>query len=145
MPTPATDRRIDAHLAERGVRYTPGRKAVVTILLTADGPLSVTEIHRALDGEIPLSSLYRSCAVLEKAGVLSPHTARGLTRYELAEWLAGHHHHLICTECGAIDDFTLPADTEHKFATLIDRVAGTQGFLATNHMLEISGVCRRCR
>jgi Fe2+ or Zn2+ uptake regulation protein len=145
LPTPAVDRQIEAKLNDRGLRYTPGRRAVVTVLLAADGPLSVAEIHQALHGKEPLSSLYRSCAVMEKAGTISPHTARGLTRYELAEWLTGHHHHLICTECGSIEDFTLPADMEATFGTLIGDVAGSHGFLATDHMLEISGMCRRCR
>lgn len=145
MPTPAVDRQIEASLVERGWRYTPGRRAVIRTLLGAAGPLSVAQIHEALHGEEPLSSLYRSCAVLEKAGILSPHTARGLTRYELAEWLMGHHHHLICSECGTIEDFTLPSEMEQTFGTLIGRAAGSQGFLATDHMLEISGVCRRCR
>ena len=145
MPTQAVDHQIQVGLADRGLRYTPCRRAVVTTLLGADGPLSVAEIHKALDGEEPLSSLYRSCAVLEKAGTLSPHTARGLTRYELAEWLTGHHHHLICAECGNIEDFTLPADMEAEFGTLMGQVTGSHGFLATDHTLEISGVCRRCR
>ena len=145
MPTHAVDRQIEASLSDRGLRYTPCRRAVITTLLAADGPLSVAQIHKALDGDEPLSSLYRSCAVLEKAGTLSPHTARGLTRYELAEWLTGHHHHLVCTECGNVEDFTLPTEMEQTFETLMDRVAESQGFLATDHMLEISGVCRRCR
>jgi len=145
LPTPAVDHQIEASLADRGLRYTPGRRTVIRTLLAADGPLSVAQLHEALHGEEPLSSLYRSCAVLEKAGILSPHTARGLTRYELAEWLMGHHHHLICAECGNIEDFTLPADMEQTFGTLIGRAAESQGFLATDHMLEISGVCRRCR
>lgn len=145
MPTAGVDRQIEASLTDRGLRYTPGRRAVVTVLLAADGPLSVAEIQKALHGEVPLSSLYRSCAVLEKAGTLSPHTARGLTRYELAEWLAGHHHHLVCTECGNIEDFTLPAEMEAAFGTLIGQVAESHGFLAADHMLEISGMCRRCR
>ena len=145
MPTAAVDHQIEAVLADRGLRYTRGRRAVIRILLAAAGPLSVAQIQKTLHGEEPLSSLYRSCAVLEKAGILSPHTARGLTRYELAEWLMGHHHHLICAECGNIDDFTLPAEMEQTFGTLIGRAAESQGFLATDHMLEISGVCRRCR
>jgi Fe2+ or Zn2+ uptake regulation protein len=79
---------------------------VVQALSSADGPRSAQELYDELD--LPLSSIYRSLAVLEEAEVLTPHHgARGLTRYELAEWAAGHHHHVICGECGGVDDVHL--------------------------------------
>ena len=83
-------RQVESRLAESQVRYTPGRQSVVEVLGSAEGPLGAAEIHDRLEGSVPLSSIYRSLAVLEEAGVLIPHFAqKGLTRYELAEWLRG--------------------------------------------------------
>ncbi|MCI0543263.1 MAG: transcriptional repressor, partial [Actinobacteria bacterium] len=93
MPTSTFHNQIADRLAEREVRYTRGRRTLITALSKADGPRSAAELQGDLD--IPLSSIYRSLAVLEEAGVLDPHFGqRGVTRYELAEWLRGHHHHL---------------------------------------------------
>ena len=38
-------------------------------------------------------------------------------RYELAEHLTDHHHHhLICTQCGQVADFTVPPEVEEALA-----------------------------
>ena len=109
MQPSAFDIRVERRLTESGVRFTRGRRTVIRALATADGPRSASELYQDLRARVPLSSLYRSLTVLEGAGVLSPHHGtRGMTRYELAEWLAGHHHHLVCVDCGAVDDIHLP-------------------------------------
>ncbi|MDX1689706.1 MAG: Fur family transcriptional regulator [Acidimicrobiia bacterium] len=139
-------RQVEHRLRDRGLRLTDARRAVVERLGDADGPRSAAELSADLDGEVPLSSLYRSLSVLEEAGVLAPHHGvRGLTRYELAEWLVGHHHHLVCTHCGLVEDVPIPTDLEARLDTLIGAVAGAAGFSPSDHALEIEGRCERCR
>lgn len=139
------ERQISGRLAERRVRYTTGRRTVVTALSRADGPRSASELHESLAGAVPLSSLYRSLAVLEDAGVVTPHHGtRGVTRYELAEWLAGHHHHLICIECGSVDDITLSTGAEGTLERLVAEITAGCDFTAEGHSLEIEGRCTGC-
>jgi Fe2+ or Zn2+ uptake regulation protein len=146
MQAATVDREVERRLRERGVRFTRRRRAVLAALSRADGPRSAAELHQELEGEVPLSSLYRSLAVLEDVGVLEPHHgARGLTRYELAEWLAGHHHHLVCVQCGAVDDVRLSPDLEAKLEDLVLAVTDGAGFEGRGHSLEIDGRCARCR
>jgi Fur family ferric uptake transcriptional regulator len=145
VPSPSSERQIDSRLQDHGVRYTKGRRAVVAALDAADGPRAASELFADLDGAIPLSSLYRSLAVLEDAGVVAPHHgAKGITRYELAEWLAGHHHHVVCVECGAVDDIRLAESAEHDLESLVAAVAATARFHPTGHSLEIDGTCEKC-
>jgi Fe2+ or Zn2+ uptake regulation protein len=140
------DREIEERLTRSGARYTTGRRRVVAALSGADGPLSAAELHQELGGKIPVSSVYRSLAVLEHAGVVEPHHgARGLTRYEMAEWLAGHHHHLVCESCGTVEDIELPGDLEIELERLVGRVSGLSSFAASGHALEVDGRCVRCR
>ena len=139
------DRDIEKRLADHDVRYTRGRRAVVTALAQSDGPRSAAELHATLGPAVPLSSLYRSLAVLEEAGIVVPHFgAKGLTRYELAEWLNGHHHHLICVACGTVEDISIPAEHEHKLHELVDGIGALVSFTPANHALEIEGQCSRC-
>jgi len=146
MPIQQFDRQVESRLRERDIRYTVGRRAVVNALRTADGPRSAAELHEQLGSAAPLSSIYRSLRVLEYAGVLTPHFgAKGLSRYEIAEWLAGHHHHLVCVECGAVEDIEIPAAHEDRLRRLIDDLATAASFSATDHSLEIEGRCSRCR
>ena len=143
MATSTFHNEISQRLSERDVRYTRGRHTVVTALARSEGPRTASELHAEL--RLPLSSIYRSLAVLEEAGVLEPHFGqRGLTRYELAEWLGGHHHHLVCVECGAVDDIELPETYESKVSELVEGIGSLAGFTPLSHALEIEGRCTRC-
>ncbi len=97
-----------------------------------------------VDG-LPLSSIYRTLAVLEEAGIVEPHHGtKGLTRFELAEWLAGHHHHLVCIQCGAVEDVELPASLEEQLEGVVSAIIERAEFSAVGHALEVDGRCRRC-
>lgn len=145
MTTLQLDQQVRAALAIHEVRYTRGRSKVVERLARADGPRSAAELHEDLGGAVPLSSLYRSLAVMSDAGVLAPHHGiKGVTRYELAESFAGHHHHLVCENCGAVDDVELASEKEETLEQLVAQVAASGGFVATGHALEIDGTCSAC-
>lgn len=137
---------VGEHLAGKAIRYTGGRKAVVRALQIADGPQSAAELHQRLRRTVPLSSLYRSLAVLEEAGLLSVHHGQAkIARYELAEWLSGHHHHLVCLECGAVDDFELEAGAEEQLLGLVASAGRKAGYQVRGHSLEVVGLCGSCR
>lgn len=145
MQPSLTERQVEQHLLDERIRFTRGRRAVVRALTGAEGPMSAAELHEALHRNVPLSSLYRSLNVLEEAGVLAPHhSTRGLIRYELAEWLTGHHHHLVCVDCGAVDDIRLTGDQEGALEALVGQVTAAAGFQGSGHVLEIDGRCPRC-
>lgn len=135
---------VRRHLAERHIRYTSGRQTVINALVKVDGPESAAELHDRM--RVPLSSLYRNLTVLDEAGVLERHhDADGLARYELAEWLGGHHHHLVCVDCGAVADVELADAAESALDELARKAAKRSGYRVTGHNLEIEGVCPSCR
>lgn len=139
------ERQVEERLADSGIRYTGGRRQVVAALERAGGPLSAAELHGAMAGGVPVSSLYRTLAVLESAGVVVPHhSVKGITRYEIAEWLAGHHHHLVCIDCGAVEDVELPRTLENQLQRLVGQVSQMSAFSASGHSLEVDGLCTRC-
>lgn len=145
MTTPTLDRQVERRLAEAAVRYTKGRRVVIGALAEADGPRSAAELSQVIGESVPLSSLYRSLAVIEEAGVLAPHySSRGLTRYELAEWLLGHHHHLVCIECGQVLDLPVSDAIEGRLQEIVADVARDASFTEVSHILEIEGRCLRC-
>lgn len=140
------DQTVERRLREHGARYTRTRRAVIRALARSDGPRSAGELHVALHSSVPLSSLYRSLSVLEDAGVVEPHFAvKGLTRFELAEWIAGHHHHLVCVSCGSVEDIEIPPVLEAGITELVEEIASLVSFAAMAHTLEIEGRCAACR
>jgi len=146
VPTQSLDRDVEKRLSDRDVRYTRGRRTVVTALNSADGPMSAAELHERIGTDVPLSSLYRTLAVLEEAEVVMPHFGtRGITRYELAEWLTGHHHHLLCVSCGTVDDIDVPQPIEDEVRVIVDKIAALATFAPSGHALEIEGRCTKCQ
>ena len=144
MATSQIEQQVMLRLSSVDVRYTKGRRLVLRALLRSDGPRSARALHRDLDGAVPLSSLYRTLTTMSDVGILVPHHGTGGTRYELAEWLVGHHHHLICRSCGTIDDIKLTEHTEAIIDALVSTVTEEKGFIAANHSFEIDGVCASC-
>lgn len=145
MTKSTLERQVEMQLLEHDVRLTKGRRVVIDALSRASGPLSAAELHETLGPKVPLSSLYRTLSVLEDSDVVAHHLgAKGLTRYELAEWLTGHHHHLVCVQCGSVEDVEIPTDQEESVRSLVSEIASTVGFEVSDHALEIEGRCKRC-
>ena len=96
--------------------------------------------------ELAQSSAYRNLAELEQAGVVRRIiTSDEHSHYELAEDLTGHHHHhLICTDCGAVTDFAVPADLEKQIERSASSVARKYGFVVDAHRLDLVGRCTDC-
>lgn len=77
--------------------------------------------------------------------VAAHHSQGPVARFELAEWLTGHHHHVVCSSCGRVDDVSLDRSTEGALASIVGRVASDAGFSVSEHSLEIEGLCPVCR
>lgn len=143
----------DVHetVAERlegvGQRYTGGRRALVEVLASADRPLTLPDVLAAARDAVPQSSAYRNLAVLEQAGVVLRVAGSGTgdhARYELAEDLTGHHHHLVCTRCGSVTDVAVPERLERAVETALDEIVAGTGFRLEGHRLDLVGLCAEC-
>ena len=146
MPSQSTDLHELAatRLRARGQRYTRSRRAIVDDLAGADAPLSIPQLLER-DRSLAQSSTYRNLTELEQAGVVHRIvTADEFSRYELEEDLTEHHHHLICSHCGDVRDFTVPPALEHDLDRALDQIAAEHDFTADNHRLDLIGTCATC-
>ncbi|MFZ0216593.1 MAG: transcriptional repressor [Candidatus Dormiibacterota bacterium] len=126
-------------------RYTAHRRVLVETVAAAGRPLTVPEILAAAPA-LPQSSAYRNVTTLIEAGVLrriSGTDDHG--RLELAEALAGHHHHLVCASCGRVEDIDPPAALERALGDAVRAVSRAQGYEITEHRLDLEGLCPNCR
>lgn len=135
---------VAARLRHVDQRYTHGRRQLVELLAAARRPLSIPEILSEREG-LPQSTVYRNLAVLESVGAVRRVDASdGFSRYELAEDLTGHHHHLVCTSCGTVADYTPSQRLERSMARAIAQIAAGTGFRPESHRLDLVGVCADC-
>lgn len=131
-------------LGGQGYFWTRSRLAVLTILTTRPSPLRAVEIHRAIENPgVNLSSVYRTLRLFEDLRVVSRvELGEGAARYELADHYRDHHHHLVCDACGRIEDVAACPVEEVGLTRQIRR---RTGFAVRSHVLELFGLCRRCR
>ena len=136
---------VERRLRRVDQRYTAGRRAIVGLLVSAGHPVTIGDIADSLP-DLPRSSAYRHLVDLEAAGLVRRVTANDeFTRFELAEDLTEHHHHLVCVNCGKVIDVTLPAGFEQDLDAAVGELAAAEGFQEHSHRLDVLGVCSACR
>jgi len=127
-----------------GGRYTRPRRQLVEVLGSARQPMTIREIVAQVP-ELSASSVYRNLAMFEETGLVHRITGQGdFARFELAEELVGHHHHLACRGCGAMTDVELPAELEAQLDKVLAGVARRKGFRVDAHRLDLVGLCSTC-
>src|ERR1700754_2671665 len=124
-------RTLEAYMVRRGLRSTEQRRLIVDAFfgssehVTLDGLL---ERVRSIDSRVGYATVYRTMKMLSEGGIAHEQKfGDGLTRYELADGDA-HHDHLICLECGSIQEFEEP-----QIEALQERVASRYGFRVHHH------------
>lgn len=135
---------IATMLSQSNYRYTDSRRRLVETLSHSDHPLTLPGIIAAEPSLAP-SSVYRNLEVLEKTGITCRISAGNEhTHFELSESLLGHHHHMICVTCGAIQDISLDPETEHLIERSLSAAASHANFTPTHHNLDLCGRCVDC-
>jgi Fe2+ or Zn2+ uptake regulation protein len=143
--TPAVHDEIAVRLAALDQRYTRLRRALVETMAGAGRPLTIPEILRTYPG-LSQSSAYRNITVLIDVGVARRVSgADDHGRFELAEELSGHHHHLVCGTCGKVADVRPSPRLERALAHAARAAADEGDFEVIEHRFDLVGVCADCR
>lgn len=128
-------------LRERDLRATRARVAILGILLSATAPVSVPDMLDLLGrgGQVfNKTTLYRELEFLAAEGVVSAALSLGACQYyELAR---EHHHHLVCTRCGDIQD----VEAQEDLCRFERELWHEKGFRVLRHSMEFFGVCQKC-
>ena len=135
---------VSSRLTRHDHRYTGGRRRLVEALAASTRPVTLPEIVAATP-DLAQSSAYRNLDVLEQCGVIRRISVGGdHSHFELAEPLLGHHHHLICVDCGVIEDIQLDDKLEQVVDHGLASAARAAGFTPLHHSLDLHGQCPRC-
>jgi Fur family transcriptional regulator, ferric uptake regulator len=131
-----------ATLQTKGLKATTFRLQLMSLLTHTSHPLSAQEIRtKWKEGRIDSVTLYRALdALVEASLVRCVDLQHGHVDYEI---IAGgeHHHHLVCTGCGTIEDFIgCPAETIEKLALKRSSTFAS----VKEHSFEFFGTCKTC-
>jgi Fur family transcriptional regulator, ferric uptake regulator len=135
---------VDDQLRRTRQRYTLGRRQLVELLLRTERPVTIPELIE-LGARQSQSSLYRNLAILEQCGAVHRLTSTDdVARYELTEELSEHHHHVVCSVCGHIEDVTLTPAVERDLARAAEEASVASGYVIDSHRFELVGTCANC-
>lgn len=137
-----TEKKLAALLKQQGYKLTPQRRAVLNAIADSHEHLTPAALYERVHQECPgigLVTVYRTLEVLAQLGVICEVHAGGNCRSYLMRRPSEHHHHLICSGCGAVVDFS-----HCDLGELEQRLAQETGFEIECHLLEFLGHCRRC-
>jgi len=132
---------IISKLSEQGYRLTPQRMMILSAIENSDSHISAEEIYAQVMAKYPyvnISTVYRTLELLKRLGLVTEtDLGEGRVRYHPAD--KGHHHHLVCTECGAIIDLD-----ESVLFPLKSTLLREYKFSADLRHLAIFGRCANC-
>lgn len=126
-------------IKEKGQRFTSQKREVLRAL--EDKPQTVLEILASVKlkkKSVDKATVYRILTSFKELGLVHEiNLGDRETRYELQH--DKHHHHLICENCGSIDDIMLHEDI------LLTEVQKQSSFKIKKHSLEFFGTCKKCQ
>lgn len=138
-----TANKIAGILRERGYKLTPQRHAVLRVIAASHDHLTPEAIYEKVhmtSPDIGLVTVYRTLGLLGELNlVCRVHASDGCRSYMMRR-PTEHHHHLVCSSCGKVVDFTAC-----DLKDLERRLSGETGFDINGHLLELYGLCPDCR
>ncbi|MDD4294107.1 MAG: Fur family transcriptional regulator [Candidatus Omnitrophica bacterium] len=136
----------------QGYKLTISRQAILEVLSKTSKHLSAEEIYNDVYKIYPgagLATVYRTLELLVELGLVHKFDfGDGRARYELIEGPEGkkHHHHLICTKCGKIIDYTDFIEDEVELLKKIEKgLSEKYNFNINDHLIQFTGLCEKCR
>jgi Fur family ferric uptake transcriptional regulator len=147
MPLPQTEipGRLQAHFAERGIRMTQQRRAILQVMETATKHLDASQLLRKakkIDASVDRSTVYRTLKLLKRNGLIDEldlmHIHGEGHYYERK--LNRDHIHMACLRCGKITEFV-----SDIFESLKNQIEKDCRFKIVVSRFEIGGYCSNCR
>jgi len=147
MPLPETEipGRLQMQLAERGIRMTGPRRAILSVIETAKKHLDASQIlrkARTVDAAVDRSTVYRTLDLLKRQGLIDELDLMHLNGegHYYERKLERDHIHMACLRCGKIHEFV--SDSFEKLKQQVERDCRFRVLISR---LEIGGYCAACR
>ena len=129
-------------LRQHGYKFTSQRRIVVRAIASSQDHLTPAAIYEKVYQQHPnigLVTIYRTLDILTKLELICELHAGG-SCHSYTGGASEHHHHLICSNCGKVVDFS-----GHDLGQLEQRLSRETGFEIKDHLLEFIGLCQACQ
>ena len=131
-------------LKSNKLKFTSQREAILQTLYHHPQHFTSENLYLLVKKNYPklnigIATVYRTLSLLEENGLVSS-ISLGVQgkKFEIAN--KPHHDHLICEGCGKIVEFE-----NAKIEALQEEIAKENGFVLTNHLMQLYGICKTCQ
>lgn len=129
-------------LKAQGIRLTPQRAIIFEAIEKLEGHLTAEDIYaevQELNPYVSLATVYRTLELLQELNLITP---TNLGRSQTYFALKGHgpHHHLVCTKCKRVEEFS-----DELLESLRYNLAELYGFETHTDHISIFGICENCQ
>jgi len=139
----ASPNQLKKALKKEGLRYTQQRQSIWNEMCATDEHRDAEEIYLSLRNEgmsVSRATVYRTIDVLVKNNLVRKlELGDGRARYEHKMDLE-HHDHLICVQCGKIEEFM-----DETIEEIQEKIVNELGFKLIRHIHQLFVICNNCR
>tara|TARA_Y100000590_G_scaffold68659_1_gene74830 strand:+ start:4639 stop:5061 length:423 start_codon:yes stop_codon:yes gene_type:complete len=139
----ASRNQLKKALIKEGLRYTQQRQSIWNEICATDEHRDAEEIYLSLRNEgmsVSRATVYRTIDVLVKNNLVRKlELGDGRARYEHKMDLE-HHDHLICVQCGKIEEFM-----DETIEEIQETIVNDLGFKLIRHIHQLFVICNNCR
>jgi len=147
MPLPQTEipGRLIEQCAERGIRLTQQRRAILRVMEMASKHLDAAQLlrrARAIDPSVDRSTVYRTLSLLKRHGLIDELDLMHLhgEGHYYERRVSRDHVHIACLRCGKISEYV-----SEYFEKLKRQLERECDFRIVVNRFEVGGYCAACR
>jgi len=126
------------------LKFTKQRELILEVIYNNRGHFTPENIYNLIKKNYPdvtlgIATVYRTLTLLEESGIVSS-ISFGVQGKKYEFGLTEHHDHLVCIECGSIEEFV-----DETIEKQQEKIAKKFDFEMRDHIMKIIGICKKCQ
>lgn len=137
------EEQFKTYLKKNNLKFTKEREDVLKAIDVQQNHFHVEDIYKQIrkqKSNVSLATIYRSIPLLIGSGLIIETLYGGEKIVYEKIYNKPHHHHMVCTGCGKIIEFTC-----QNLEKIQNNICKEHFFLSTEYHLEIKGQCQTCQ